>query len=439
VLGASHAAWADGWKIQLQGAKALGLGYAGRALAEDASTVWFNAAGITALGGDACAGRTPQASASGCPRWFFTAGGALVPFTLRYADAGSFSVLAQPLQGQGTRDGGKTGGVPYFYVARHLAPHLTAGFGLNFPHGLSDDYGETWVGRYHATNSELQVANLNPVVAYRFAHPNVSVGAGLDIQHARAKLANMVDFGSYAALLGAPVVPQTVDGRIRLDASDWAVGYDLSVAWQATPSVRAAATYRSQVTHTLSGDADFDVPANAAFFTADGGFRDTAATTQLPMPRELSESVAVSITRKWTAVGDLTWTDWSQFDRLVVSFENPAQLPLTQTAAYEDSWRLAGGLVYRPNATWTLRGGALYEASPVPDTTRTPRLPEVNNTGVSAGASYRFSGRWDLDIGWSHLIPHDADIRLVDPTAGLLAGRIRWKTDAVAIGINTHF
>ncbi len=59
--------------------------------------------------------------------------------------------------------------------------------------------------------------------------------------------------------------------------------------------------------------------------------------------------------------------------------------------------------------------------------------------GVTAGLSYRLNTKWDLDFGWSHLVSHDAPIDLVDPSAGLLSGNVRWKTDALAIGINTSF
>ena len=73
-------ALADGWKIQLQGVKALGSAYAGRGVAiDDASTVWFNPAGMTALG----------------EKWVFTAGAPVITYQLKFRDAGSRSVLAR--------------------------------------------------------------------------------------------------------------------------------------------------------------------------------------------------------------------------------------------------------------------------------------------------------------------------------------------------------
>ncbi len=75
----------------------------------------------------------------------------------------------------------------------------------------------------------------------------------------------------------------------------------------------------------------------------------------------------------------------------------------------------------------------------MPDSTRTPRLPEANNLGFTVGGTYRLNPNWDLDFSWSHLIPHDAQIRLTDPAAGRLVGKVRWETDAIGVGTSFRF
>jgi long-subunit fatty acid transport protein len=66
-------------------------------------------------------------------------------------------------------------------------------------------------------------------------------------------------------------------------------------------------------------------------------------------------------------------------------------------------------------------------------------LPEVDNAGISVGASYRRSARWDLDFSFSHLFPHDAPIVLQDPAAGRLTGKVRWRLDIMAASVNVNF
>jgi long-chain fatty acid transport protein len=421
--GAPDAA-ADGWKVQLTGVKSLGLGYAGRAVPEDATIVWFNAAGMTELD----------------TRWSVTFGGAAIPFTLDYSDLGSRSVLGQGLTGSTTSNGGQGAFVPHAYVVRRMGDRWRLGVGFNAPYGLGDDYGGTWVGRYHATESTLSVGNFSSAIAVRI-NDRFSLGFGLDVQRAAATLANRLDFGSFGAVLGLPLMPQGVDGGIEFKATNWGVGFDVSVASQLTSKARLAVTYREQVKHTLEGDATFDVPAAAALLTATGAFRTTGAKAELPMPRELSLATAVDIgpRGKWVLVADLTWTDWSQFETLTLTFNNPAQQTVAQNANFADSIRLAGGVIYRATSRWTFRAGGLYEKTPVPDATRTPRLPEENNLGFALGGTWRLRNGWDLDFSWSHLIPHDASIRLADPAAGTLVGTVRWRTDSIAIGTSFRF
>ena len=65
------------------------------------------------------------------------------------------------------------------------------------------------------------------------------------------------------------------------------------------------------------------MPPPAAPLTSTGAFQSGPATTVLPMPRELSVATAIDVgtSGKWKVVGDFTWSNWSQFQALAVSFE----------------------------------------------------------------------------------------------------------------------
>jgi long-chain fatty acid transport protein len=413
---------ADGWKVQLQGVKALGVSWADRALIDDATIVWFNAAGMSRLD----------------ERWTVTTAPPIVTFGLNFTDGGTTSVLRQPMAGPSSADGGSTTAAPHLYIVRKINDKWWTGFGFNAPYGLENDYGETWVGRYHATRSRLAVLNMNSSVAVKVSD-RLSLGAGLDLQRSDAQLANMIDFGSLGFAIGLPLTPQGSDGRIELDFGGWAVGYDLSLAWDLDARSRLAVTYREQVEHTLSGDATFTAPAEAQLFMATGQFVNTNATTQLPMPRELSVGGSHELARNWVLLADFTWTDWSRFDELTVTFANPAQPDLTQAADFKDSFRSAVGVVYRATDVWDLRAGGVYEWTPVPDATRNPRLPEVDNTAFSVGATYRVGQRYEFDFSYSHLFPHDAPISLEIAGAGELVGSVRWRVDILAASLTMRF
>ena len=254
ALALPQSATADGWKIQLQGGKSLATSYAGRsALFEDASVVWFNPAGMTALEGE----------------WVITVGAPIITYQLDFRDAGSRSLIGQPLTGDATPDGGTTAVVPHVYLVKRLDPRWRVGFGFNAPFGLGTNYGENWIGRYHATETTLRVFNLNPSIAVRLSD-QWSVGLGLDIQRSTATLANMIDFGSIGAAVGLPLTPQGSDGKVEFTGSDWAAGFDVSAWGDLAEDLRVGAVYRSQIDHGLKGTADFEVPDEAAPLTGGG-------------------------------------------------------------------------------------------------------------------------------------------------------------------------
>ena len=163
VLCTTRGVVADGWKVQLQGVKELGLSYAGRSIyVDDASTVWFNPAGMS---------RLPKT-------WTITIAAPVISYGLRFTDRGSTTLLGQPLTGGAPAEGGQAAVVPHGYVVWRLSDRWSVGGGFNAPYGLGNDYGEAWTGRYFATKSLLRVFNINPVMAVKLGH-QLSLGAGL--------------------------------------------------------------------------------------------------------------------------------------------------------------------------------------------------------------------------------------------------------------------
>jgi long-chain fatty acid transport protein len=424
ILSIARMAGADGWKIQLQGGRALGTSYAGRSVvADDASVVWFNPAAMSWLTGDSVV----------------TIGAPVITYQLDFRDRGTVSLLRQPLTGPATQDGGRSAVVPHVYAVKRLGARVWSGVGFNAPYGLGTNYGEAWVGRYSATETTLKVFNINPAAAVR-VHDRLAVGFGVDVQRSSATLANMIDFGSIGAAVGLPLIPQASDGKVEFTGTDWAVGYDASLAWDASRTTRVGVAFRSRVDHDVNGIADFTVPVAASPLTAGGAlFADTGARSTLPMPTELSVSAARVLAGGWTVLGDLTWTGWGAFSELRLVFDNLRQPEVRQPADWRNATRVAAGASKHIGPAWTFRGGAAYEMTPVPDATRTARLPEKNHTWLSAGASYASAAPVRVDVYLSHLITPDADINLSDPTSGTLTGTVHWRLTTLGLAASLRF
>src|SRR5512138_2007135 len=141
LAGCAHLAQAAGFALTEQNASGLGNAYAGAAaVAEDASTVYFNPAGMTEL---------PD-------RQVVVLGHFIKPGV-------EFSGTVRPAVGGG--DGGDAGSwsfVPAGYFTYRLTPQLHFGVGLNSPFGLKTEYDASWMGRTQAIKSELRTIDLNP-------------------------------------------------------------------------------------------------------------------------------------------------------------------------------------------------------------------------------------------------------------------------------------
>jgi long-chain fatty acid transport protein len=157
------------------------------------------------------------------------------------------------------------------------------------------------------------------------------------------------------------------------------------------------------------------------------------------MPTELSVSASHALRGGWLLLGDATWSGWSRFQELRVTFDNRAQPDVRQAAAWKNNIRVAGGVRRSVGGRWVLSGGTGYETTPVPDSTRNARLPEENHAWFSGGASYRQSESRHFDLYYSHLVTPDAAIRLDDQTAGRLAGSVRWRLNIVGAAAVIRF
>lgn len=411
--------FAAAWKLEVQGARALGSAYAGSAaLARDGSTVWFNPAGMLLLRDTTITAAAPT-----------------INLEIEYHDSGASRGLGGlPLSGPRVQDAGTIVAVPHAYWVRPMSDRLAIGFGFNTPYGLGTDYRRQWVGRYQAVETQLLVYNLNPSVAFAVTD-TLSVGGGVNFQYANGKLSTAIDFGTIGAGAGIPgLLPQQNDGFVEIRGNDWDVGWNAGVLWHPSERTRLGVSYRAETSADIEGPARFDVPAAAVPLTLGGAFVRTEAATSLPMPESWAFGAYHRVTPRLALLADATRTRWSTHETLNVTFDNPAQPPITQTANWKDAWRFSVGAEFELSDRLTLRGGIADETTPVPDATREPRIPEADHLWLAAGATWAFSQRLDIDFFLLHLETDDAPLTVSSPFAGTLSGNAQWNIWTFGVG-----
>jgi long-chain fatty acid transport protein len=121
---------------------------------------------------------------------------------------------------------------------------------------------------------------------------------------------------------------------------------------------------------------------------------------------------------QWDLLADVTWTGWSDFEKLEVT-----EIGYLVTEDWDDAWRFTLGVQYHADEKWTWRAGVAYDQTPVPDAQhRTARIPDEDRISVAIGAQYRMSRQTSLDFGYMHIFFDDADIDHCEPESACPAG-----------------
>jgi len=385
----------------------LGNAFAGGAAgAEDASTIFFNPAGMSRLNGT-------QVSVAG----------SFIKPSAKFSDTGSQGAVAQANVGGNGGDAGSLAFVPNTYMVMEIEPALRFGLGINAPFGLKTDYDPTWVGRFQAITSKIQTINLNPSLAYQM-NDSVSLGLGLNYQHISGDLTSAVNWSAAAASVpgGAAAIPGMNaagqnEGLSSISGSDSAWGYNFGVLLQPTTQTRVGLAYRSSIKYNLSGTVTFSNRPTASVVgpTLAAGLAaatpDEAVSLAIEMPASFSTSVFHQMDNKWDVMADATWTQWSVLQQLNVVRSNGATLGGTPTQEnWKNTWRVAVGATYHYNEQWLSRVGVAYDQTPVPDAYRTARIPDSNRKWLSFGGQYKGSSSSKVDFAYAHLFMNDATI-----------------------------
>lgn len=395
LAGISTGAAASAFQLMEQNASGLGNAYAGQAAsAQDASTIFFNPAGMTKLPGKNAVG----------------AMNAIKP-SAKFSNTGSTAAPLQPSLGGNGGDAGDWALVPNAYFSWQMSPQLFVGLGLFAPFGLKTEYDAGWVGRFHALESELKTVNVNPSIAYKISD-QLSIGAGINYQRADATLSNAVNysaaaFGAGGAAALAAVGGPGVEGVGTVEGHDDAWGYNIGIMFDVNPNTRIGASYRSSMSYTIEGDARFtNRPALLA-----GGIPDGRVTADVKLPATASIALFHRLNPKWDLLADLSWTGWDSLQTLNIVRSSGALLSTTPLN-WSDTWRAGVGANYHYDGMWTFRFGLAYDESPVPDADRTPRIPDADRTWLTAGVQYRVSKQLAIDVGYARIFVKDAGVNL---------------------------
>ena len=399
---AAHNAHASGYHFGTQSVSAQSTANASAAEAADASTLFYNAAGLTKLDGT-------QVSVNVN----------LVAPSIKYHNAQATYPTGNPPQVQGQTSGTITPDVvvaPHTYLSHKINDRLTAGFGIYVPFGSRTAYDDHSVLRYNINQMELMSIDLNPTLAIK-ATENHSFAVGVIGQYTHAKLRQYANFGSLIGVNGA------VDGYADVKGQDWGFGYNLSWLWDVTPDARIGLNYRSKIKHTLEGSAQWklanDNPIIQAGIDHEGYKSYEKAKLDIETPESLSLHGMYKVNSQWNLFGDITWTRHSQFDKAIIEFEHDKTVAggrsnkTTLTPNWKNTFKYAVGASYQITDPLQLRFGVAYDQSPASSSDRRlTTLPDNDRFWLSLGGKYDLNKNSSIGLAYSYIFIKDSDVNV---------------------------
>ena len=447
-LSAGHALGSN-FALQEQNGSGVGNAFAGgAAVAEDASTIYFNPAGMSRLPGI-------QGVVSGD----------LICLSAKLSDNGSQPAALQPLGGTGG-DAGSCAVVPSLYLAVPINKQWAFGLGVGAPFGLKTEYDSEWLGRFQAIKSKVDTININPAVSWKVTDM-VTVGAGANWQRIKATLTNDVNYSGALATAAAAaaagglippgVIPPLLAGVAGLESpaavngSDSAWGWNIGILVEPDKWTRIGASYRSRISYTIRGQVNFNNPALPALtppLDSIGALLATGVnqvlsngdvTLALKVPDTGNISFFRTLNDKWDVMADIQYTGWSSIQNLTIVRSTGAILSVTPEN-FRDTWRGSIGTNYHYTNQWMFRAGLAYDQSPVRDAQRTPTLPDNDRTWLAIGAQYRVSPQLALDAGYTHIFVRNPSINQNQGSTaanGLISGS--YKNDVNVVGLQATY
>ncbi len=302
--------------------------------------------------------------------------------------------------------------IPGIFYVRPLSERWHFGLSVNVPSGIGYDYGSSWSGRYHTTETSLAFIAGSAVIAYQLTD-KLSLAAGPYMMYVDSKTKARVN----------NILPDYKDGKVTLDESGADIGYVLSMMYQFSESTRLGMTYHSELNPDLEGTPSFhglDPLLREALAAAD--LLGTEVDLDFTVPAVAQAGFYTELSDRWSMTGDVVWLDMSEFGLTSIKVEQDS---VSVRGLFQDMWVLNAGVKYRFKEDHAISVGAMYATSPVKDSKRTIVLPMDRIIGGGVGLDMPVLG-YPCHINLNYFDMGDGD---VTEEGGLLTGDMSGSFD----------
>lgn len=413
--------WGAGFSLFEAGNKALGMGGAFTAVADDPSAFFWNPAGMA---------------------FQIEEGTQLMAGVTFIAPSQDFTGSA-PYPGDGYTASQKEQVFfpPHLYWVKPLNDRINFSLGFFTPFGLGTWWDqEDFAGRFISKKADLMVFDLGGQVAWKVCD-RFAIGVGVDYMIATIELKRNVPFIN-------PYTQSVVDVAEADLQSDgfanhaWAwnagfmvklgAGFSLGGVYRSDFTVKGTSAY-AEFTQYMTGYPDFDATV-AATIPFD---EKPDVYTELNFPDYWQVGLAWS-NEKFTVSGQYGVMGWSVFQELAIEFPDYPELDSVVRENYDDSKQYRFGFDWQATRMWAFRVGYGFDETPQPIESMSPLLSDGDRDFYSAGIGFTSKRNiWGFDVGYEYLTMDERstegrsydgfDGLFHDGGAHLFGASFRWK------------
>lgn len=396
---------AEGYQLNTNSARQIGMGHTGTALRLGSESMVFNPAGLSFMKGNAD----------------IALGMTAIKSKVKFTNGEYIAETDNPL------------GTPLFgYAGFRLSEKFFAGISITNPAGNSLVWPENWAGTHHVQDISLKAFSIQPTISFKI-NDCWSIGAGLMANFGSFEMnKGLLPVGGLAPYLQNPQFPQPYKDIISANMGispmnatlegDAGVTYGFNIGAMFTPNDKwtFGISYRSKVMMSLEeGEASvsYGSPELQTLFATLGNpesplfnpniagamsLDEMSFSSELPIPSNLNLGITYTPNSRWLFTAELQYVGWKTYDQLVMEFENP-QLSTTQEKNFSNSMIYRLGSEYNPTDKLTLRAGLIYDSTPVDKMLYSPETPGANKPSLTAGLTYAPTEKFAFDLGLQYL------------------------------------
>ncbi len=402
VLGMDSPAVAGGFQITQQSARSLGLGDGGYASLGEPVLLQDNPALMGFLNGTV-----------------FSFGSTVVMPDIRFTPVGSTEIkmLSQVL-------------FPPNVSLTHNFGGFAVGISGSIPFAMNSEWGDTWVGAMSSVRSDFRVVYISPGISFSLS-PRFSVGAALNIGFPRMQM-------SHRFTVSLP------DGGTGLESFDGtgatAFGGTIGLVFRPSHRLTLGLSYMSRMKLDVDqGSITYsELPDSLA-----ASYPQSNATFSLTTPDILRGGLTLQVMPWLSLEANAQYAFWSANQEITIRYRGGAlqvhpglwtSIPL----GWKNTWTFHAGLEFSIDDV-VIRGGYIYDQTPVPDDTFLPSLPDADRRGLSVGLGYFVSEGLRLDFGYQYLQFLDRSISPAVDANSVSIPAGKYTSTWTVVGINVSY